>query len=631
MKQILIFLLLFNTILFAKPDEVIKKAELYFENENYTKALEYYKLALEKNPYNTKVLWKIAEIYKILGNKNEEVKYLERIVKINPQHISALQLLGESYFLQGKLSRAAQIFNKILEIDPVNFKALSYLGRVMAYKKMYYKAVEYFKEASSIKKDDPLPFIFWAEMEILRKRYYDAEKLLKKALILAPQSPQVFFFMGVLYKSKKNFHKAIDYFEKSLNKDPDNFSTLLNLEELYIKTSSWKKAASIIEKKLIEKYNVNPLLLSHLAFSYFMLGNKEKALEAIKKYLTLNSSDDINHYFFEFLLINYTSFYNPDRIKQARVHFKKGKRYFSENLLHDALLEYRWGMRLFSEDWKAREEFARIFKKLGFLYEYLKQLDIAYKLNPDKKYLKDKYILASRKRKKTLTYKYDYEDRKIPSDKIKLLIVNFYPEKSLNPQTGGMIAQRINEVLKTYYRFVNYKLNKSEYFDVKTRDGVYQLAEKLGAEYYIWGKYSETGNGLKLDFSIYSIEKEEPLTNFSIGYIGKDKLFYLSKKAGKLINEFFPVMGRVLKIDGEKILINIGKKQGVKLNDKVEIYNRGEIMKSFIPGKYRLKKPEIKAKGEVKEIDENLALILLKKPEKLSIININDRIKIKKK
>ncbi len=637
MKKFYILFLVFNIFILSslKGESALsyfQKGEKYFSEKDYDNALYYYKKSLMKNRYYTKSLYKLALINKLLGNKKEEEKYLKRLIKINPYHLNALLMLTDLYISKNKIKEAERICKKLLKKYPLNYDATIYLAKVYMIKKYYPYAEKKLKEAIKIDNNRAEAYIVYGELEIIKKRYKKAEEFLKKALYYEPDNYKGYFYYGVLNVKKGNISEAVNYFSKAYNLNSEDTSIIFNLSDLYFKLQNWDKAEEFL-KKALKNYSDLYILYYKLGLVYQFKDMFDEAGENYKKALNLKSSDVISRYIYENNLIKHFSFYNPDRIFYSRFHIKRAKEYENKNQLMDALYEYKRGLKLFSEKWQDRYNLALLYKKMGFLEKYLKELKLAYTLNPEKIELKFKYEMALKFKEKRLSYKLKINQYDIPKDKVKILVLNFkaIDNQYIHNYAGKIIADSISENFLLYNKFKNYDFIDNKYYFIQDRNDIKKIAMKNGFDYYAYGFYKENEDYLYVNFDIYSVKRDESIKKIEAISSGKDRLYLIGKNVVKKLFKFFPTTGKIIDKKDNYIVINLGLADGLKIRDKIEIYSNESIEKDFTFMRFFRKNPHKKATATIYKLDEQISLAKLDSGYKSWNINLNDRVKVVKK
>jgi tetratricopeptide (TPR) repeat protein len=156
-------LVLLNTELKAKATA----ADIYYNlytladeptvaNRFATKAQQYYKDILEKDPTNTAAKINMAMTYVTSENPMQAVLYLREILEKEPNNESAIFNLGILSLQSGQYDKALARFKKLIEINDRNWKAYLYCGVALAELGDIQAAEQYFTKVVDNSKDPNL-------------------------------------------------------------------------------------------------------------------------------------------------------------------------------------------------------------------------------------------------------------------------------------------------------------------------------------------------------------------------------------------------------------------------------------------------------------------------------------------
>ncbi|MDD3012813.1 MAG: tetratricopeptide repeat protein [Candidatus Gastranaerophilales bacterium] len=102
-----------------KQAESLKQAgNNQLQNNQYKKAIQLYKRAIELKPDYADAYFNLAKAYNSDGNKEKAILTYEELLKISPNDVEALTNLGECYKETNNLNEARKYYQKALDIDP---------------------------------------------------------------------------------------------------------------------------------------------------------------------------------------------------------------------------------------------------------------------------------------------------------------------------------------------------------------------------------------------------------------------------------------------------------------------------------------------------------------------------------
>jgi len=195
------------------------RANSYFRENQYRKAITEYEATLKFNPSMTQAFRFLGESYKQLYkpgvdsqiNKELERKSIEALTKalaIEPNNRDIIYSLGDMYDKLKKFPEAEKLYLRIIELQPENMSN-------------YYVVAEFYKRYSSDNKD------------IAKK----AESMYLRRIETDPENPQGYAYMAAYLEGAaggtedlmKSYERAAEYWEKRISLTPDSAEAWLAL------------------------------------------------------------------------------------------------------------------------------------------------------------------------------------------------------------------------------------------------------------------------------------------------------------------------------------------------------------------------------------------------------------------
>ncbi|MCX6572376.1 MAG: tetratricopeptide repeat protein [Candidatus Aminicenantes bacterium] len=195
------------------------KANSFFRENQYRKAITEYEATLKYNPNLTQAYRFLGESYKQLYkpgidtplNKELEKKTLDALTKahqIEPNNRDIIYSLGDMYDKLKKFPEAEKLYLRIIELQPENMSN-------------YYVVAEFYKRYSSDNKD------------IAKK----AESMYLRRIETDPDNPQGYAYMATYLQEAaggpeellKSYEKAAEFWQKRISLQPDSAEAWLAL------------------------------------------------------------------------------------------------------------------------------------------------------------------------------------------------------------------------------------------------------------------------------------------------------------------------------------------------------------------------------------------------------------------
>lgn len=246
------------------------------------KAVEIYKLILEKKPNHPRILFNLGIAYARLNRIQEAEKVYQKVLVIKPDFVEAHNNLGEIYLRQGRIAEAEEEFLKAVELSDGFALAFSNLAEVYLRQKEVRKAREYVEKALTI--DPDLTSAHNIKGNILRQegRLAEAMSEYRKALARDPDYEKAYYNLGVSASDLGRLEEAKEYFFKAIKLQPYFGEAYAGLGLCYLQEGKWDEAI----KNLIQARELgyrNPSVSVNLSYAYIGKKDWKKAEEEARR------------------------------------------------------------------------------------------------------------------------------------------------------------------------------------------------------------------------------------------------------------------------------------------------------------------------------------------------------------
>jgi len=373
-----------------------RKAEKYFSQTRYSKAIEYYLKALKKNldshyisgkliasALNTKIYQPIVEVYDkcLKKHPNDEkiiegfvnflvsfdqfekaIDILHRYLKNNPEDFYIRLQLARVYFWQGQYSKAIIEYENVLKhrIKDIRIKEytirLEYV-RMLAFSKNYNIAEKVYLDLIKEKSKDWKIYIELANLYLKQKDYNNVFNILKK-IPLNYLDDNSKICLADLYAYNKKYVKASKIYDNYLKKYPKAKKVYLRYSQMLIWTKNIDKTKEVLEK-----------------IKYFY-SSKDKVLIKLAEdcLFARQYSEAINVYKY---LISRSKVSNP------KLFIDLGNIYLSLNDKDEAIFYFQKAYMLAPKDQKIKRKYALSLSWSNFYEKAFPLLEELYKKNKE--------------------------------------------------------------------------------------------------------------------------------------------------------------------------------------------------------------------------------------------------------
>lgn len=173
-------------------------AVLYFDTEQFEKAIDGFKKVLEIKPDDFHAFHNLGMAYAQIGQKDLAKEYYGKAIKVNPKDTSTYYNLANLYREEGDLNQAIYFYKKSIDVNPNYYFAYNNLANIYSEQRDYQKAIEFYKKAIKINPDYTIA------------RYN----------------------LGAVYFKKSDLKAAYEEWKKVLELQPDHKDAKKNMEQV---------------------------------------------------------------------------------------------------------------------------------------------------------------------------------------------------------------------------------------------------------------------------------------------------------------------------------------------------------------------------------------------------------------
>ena len=218
------------------------EGQKYFILEDYTKALGYFMHALETNPDNPTIHYKIGEIYL----KNEEYQKAEehavKALQLSKENKYYFLLVGQVYNKQSRYREAAEIYEEMISTIDSSKEYLFDLASIYLYDNQLDKAIATYNSAEE--SFGKLPEITYAKQKVYLKQN-NLEKAVEEGKELVDSYPgegSYVINLAQILISNNKYDEAIKYLEGMDEDNPSYSNSRLLLSDIYRKNGESQKS-----------------------------------------------------------------------------------------------------------------------------------------------------------------------------------------------------------------------------------------------------------------------------------------------------------------------------------------------------------------------------------------------------
>ncbi len=587
---------------------------------------------LDINPYFADAKIALARCLYKTGNLNESETLLREVIHQERKNVQARNLLGRVLIALSRYDDAEEVFRQAVELEPANIETRYGLADLYRAKGDHKSAVSIYNEILKVFPQEVWTYIYlgnsYTEMGDLEK----AGGFFRKAVSLDSTSSWThinlarhYYLMGVK-RSGTDKEAADKFFDASVyeaetahkihKKNPEPHRILL---DVYFFNDEWRKVIDEAEQ-IADLSSENYLLLYEMGFAAEMRENLEQAQEYYARALSKRIDDEVTRIRLEnvVLALHSRDLSEQKRLELAEFHHGKARFYLERNVMDKAFIHYKRAIQLDPLDPKKRLEFADLLRIRDFWELYLHELRNILRdtLDVSSVDINDRIEIVENRVSTNLAslWKVDqYGEQEsdpgfVPKTKTTVAVFDgfrsdYIYEDFLHPR----ISKTISEIL-AYVLGYHQKIEVLSFRDeVHTRHDALRRARVTGAQYYLTGSVVEKEDSLKIQVDLYSSFNGKIVQSFETYFTGNDKLFRSAVALASRINEKIPLRGLIARMQGNRVIINIGHTHGVVEDMRFHIIREGVLRKNPETGEFVTDPEVLLGTLTVTEVDEMIA------------------------
>ncbi len=296
----------------------------YLQTSQTKRALHFFDRAAKNKELNEHILGDIHFCFDEAKKTQEGIAFFNGIIDCSPYNFSAWYFLGLLYQAGKKTNLALKAYDYCLVIHDSYMPAYYNSAVLLFEEKNFKQAIKYFNLCLKHGGDDGLIRTDLAACYEQKNRMVEAQKQYRKAIELDEFLSEAWFGLGLsIINNQNNYAEAIPFLEKAFELDgndqeyafrlaeaycyqnridqsieifrqfvinnSDNWFAWTQLAKYQIIDSQYQEASDTLEKAL-QYLPENASVLYHLSAAKFILGENQKALDALTLALKINPS-----------------------------------------------------------------------------------------------------------------------------------------------------------------------------------------------------------------------------------------------------------------------------------------------------------------------------------------------------
>ena len=271
----------------VSSNDLLEEGKTYCNNEEYDKAIEIFKKAVELNPNDYANWYNLGILYRDNEQYEDAIKSLLKATELNSNDYQSWLDLAISYIHNEQYEEAIEPLLKAIELNPNDASSLSILGYVYKINGQYEEAINSLLKAVELNPNDDYSWQLLGECYCNNGELDNAINSCLKATQLNPDNSENWYWLGRSYNDNQQHQEAIDSLIKATQLVPDSPEYWYRLCISYHINGQYQDAIN----SGLKATQLNPDYAGNWAWlgsSYGMNGQYQEAKIAVSKALEID-------------------------------------------------------------------------------------------------------------------------------------------------------------------------------------------------------------------------------------------------------------------------------------------------------------------------------------------------------
>ena len=597
--------------------EYIQLGDKFLKEKNYREALVNYKQALIKNSGSIKANLGFAKSSLFLGSKLDAEAGFKRTLELDSKNKDAIAGLAEIQADLGKSKEALELIESALKEEPYNPELLLARAYVLLKAGKNKLALIKLEEARKRVVQNYEFKLLFAKVYIANKDFKRANQIIDELISKYPENPNSFNQKAILnfemLKDSTDPHRLMKetytFLHTALSLDGDNFES----KRLLIKNLLWLAKFDLIEKEkykeaelyvqeLLTEFPNDPYLQYIAGYINYKLDKGEESAENYMKLLELQELNELGRFSAENYAIAKLNENHALRTKLGKYRLERFRFTKKEFLYNEAFFHIKRAEKLIPTNNEIKQELMEYYYSNGDLYRLLLFLTKTRDENIDDMKIHNRLENVFHRFKQTLIHREGFtsEDGKINfgiRSEPEVFVFDPEPEKSLftYPDASLQIGNAIKFALSLQPSMklisgleenkIRSEIKKKKGIEAYT-ESVYYTPDALDVldkdrkrdniiRYIAYGTFTEDKNNITVKYKLYDRVSGKIMDTINTTASNRNSLAEISMRVSKRITSVIPLSGRIIKINQDSVIVNLGSKDGIVKNQILEAARLG--------------------------------------------------------
>lgn len=603
------------------PSLVRKAAEARL-SEDWFGAVELYLAALQVNPAYTDAIQGLAESYYALEEYGQALTRVSEARRLKGDDPALLSMEAFIRIGLGETAKASELFRAVLARLPNDLEARFGLALLDLRSGRPTDARSRLMESLRISPRNARALLSLALISADAGRDRDAQTYIESALRYHSQDARTQYVAARLAARGGRIQEAKERARSALEIRPSYGEARRLLASLLLESGDSETAARLMEEA-VARDRRDALAWYTLGIARSRLGQTDPGIYAFEAALALRPDDEIALRALEDLVIDATMAEDPRRSRVAAERFVRGRQFESNREYERALAEYRRGLKVDPYSKPGRERYAELLRLRGRPSSYLAELEFLKSLDKADPAILDAAENYASALTGTVGRSWGLDQLLLGKRPYKIVFFSLPGlGPAYHPGVGTVLARALRD-----------EAARSSLFDVPFAAGTagsfaeaFRSARDSGADWFGLIRTEETERDVRLSLDVYVARTGSPAASFSSLRSGNERVSRAVSHLAGLLESSPPLRGSLLRRNGDTVLVDLGRNDGLAEGDRLLVVRKGGISPSPQGIGITYRDTDVTGEIEVTRTDEEVSEGVLRRAGYLDRSNLGDSV-----
>ncbi|MCL2093984.1 MAG: tetratricopeptide repeat protein [Treponema sp.] len=539
-------------------------------HEDWFGAVEYFLECWRLNSAHAGAAASLAECYYELGIFDQALIWVRRARVLARGNISLINLEAFTLIALGHLEEARVPISEVLAREPNNREALFAQAELDIALGRTGDAVIRYRDAARRFPDDRRLLISLALVLGSLGNTEDARLYIDRALLQHSGDYRVYYYAAYLASRDGRLSEGIGFAEDALHFRPGFVPAISLMASLHYRLGHYDEAIRICDQLIgMNRNDSQAWYLKGIALT--QVGRPDEAMAILSTALTITPENEFSRMALEELLLSETRLEDPVRARWAAWNFNRAREFRSQNLLDQALFEYRRGLRLYPYA-PERREYAELLRLQGYPARYFEEIRFLQSLGMADQALNDAVESYNALLSTALFRRWGVDPVMITRPHWKVAVFALDTQTAFIHADAALRASSFIRDLLVHDR----NIGPMDLELVQTSfASAFRTAREAEADYFLIVSVAENELDISITGDLYVARTGAAAASFRAFRTGMDRLRFASRGIVNDLSRALPFRAELLLRRQNQGLIDKGRADGVQEGMEFDVVQRG--------------------------------------------------------